>query len=146
MISRHTILYADDDLDDLFMVKKAFEKHDHIQVEHAPNGEEALKLLVRLLDEQKTPCLIILDINMPVLNGRETLACIKTNDAYKNIPVVLFSTSSSPVDTQFAESYKVDLFTKPLHYYDLEKIANLFVDKCNFEPDKLHVSTEAQKQ
>lgn len=137
MISRHTILYAEDDMDDLFMVKKAFEKHDHIEVLHAPNGDEALQLLHRLLKEEKKPCLVILDINMPVINGREALTKIKTIDAFRDIPVVLFSTSSSPVDRQFAERYQVELFTKPLHYNDLEKIAFQFINKCNFEVNKL---------
>lgn len=137
MTSRHTILYAEDDLDDLFMVKKAFEVHDHIQVMHASNGEEALQHLFSMHNDDVKPCLIILDINMPILNGREALTKIKNVEEFKEIPVVLFSTSSSSVDKQFAEKYQVELITKPLHYYDLEKIALLFVSKCNFEINKL---------
>lgn len=137
MTSRHTILYAEDDLDDLFMVKKAFEKHDHIEVIHATNGEDAFQRLLKMLEQGIKPCLVILDINMPVLNGRDALTKIKSISNFKDIPMVLFSTSSSPVDKQFAENHKVELITKPLHYQDLEKIARVFVDKCNFETDKL---------
>jgi CheY-like chemotaxis protein len=137
MTSRHTILYAEDDLDDLYMVRKAFESHDHIQVLHASNGEEALQHLFTLWENEVKPCLIILDINMPILNGREALVKIKNMEDFKEIPVVLFSTSSSTVDRQFAESYQVELVTKPLHYHDLENIAVQFVNKCNFEINKL---------
>lgn len=135
------ILYAEDDLDDLYMVKKAFEIHDHIQVIHASNGEVAFQQLVKMLSEGLKPCLVILDINMPILNGREALAKIKGIDDLKDIPIILFSTSSSPLDKQFADSYKVEMFTKPLHYQDLEKIAMLFVDRCNFEINKLSSSS-----
>jgi CheY-like chemotaxis protein len=137
MTSRHTILYAEDDLDDLFMIKKAFEIHDHIQVMHASNGEEALHHLFEMHNDDVKPCLIILDINMPILNGREALTKIKNIEEFKEIPVILFSTSSSFVDKQFAEKYQVDLITKPLHYHDLEKIAHQFVNKCNFEINKI---------
>ena len=137
MISRHTILYAEDDEDDLFMVKKAFERHDHIKIEHATNGLEAIRLLETMIEKNLKPCLIILYINMPVLDGRETLARIKNNDETKNIPIVLFSTSSSQTDKLYADKWGVELFTKPLHYDDLETIALNFVDRCNFEINKL---------
>jgi len=140
MIGRHTILYAEDDLDDLYMVKKAFENHDHIQVVHASNGEEALHHLYSMHENDIRPCLIILDINMPILNGREALTKIKTSVEFKEIPVVLFSTSSSSVDKQFAEKYQVEFFTKPLHFHDLDKIARQFIEKCNFEINKIRSS------
>ena len=137
MVSRHTILYAEDDEDDVYMVKKAFEAHDHIEIIHAANGLEAIQQLEEMVKDRCTPCLIILDINMPVLDGRETLVRIKNNEATRHIPVVLFSTSSSQTDKQFAEKWGVELFTKPLHYDDLEAIAVMFVDRCNFEINKL---------
>jgi CheY-like chemotaxis protein len=137
MISKHTILYAEDDLDDLMMVRQAFEPHDHIEVLHAANGIEALEHLQNLQNEDTQPCLVILDINMPKMDGRETLEQMKNNEALRNIPVVLFSTSSSRQDKQFAEKWGVELITKPLHYSDLEHIAKVFIDRCNFELKKL---------
>ena len=137
MISKHTILYAEDDEDDLFMVKKCFEAHDHIEILHAENGQGALDLLHNLWSTGTKPCLIILDINMPVLDGRETLVKIKGDNELKDIPVVLFSTSSSQSDQLFAKNWGVELFTKPLTYSDLQDIARLFVDRCNFEINKL---------
>lgn len=137
MISKHTILYAEDDLDDVLIVKEAFEKHDHIQVVHAVNGAEALQQLNRMHAEGLLPCLVILDINMPVMDGKEALQKIKSQDAFKDVPIVLFSTSSSLVDSGFADKWNVDLVTKPLSFEDLEAIAVQFVDRCNFEINKL---------
>ena len=137
MISKHTILYAEDDIDDLFMVKKAFEAHDSIEVLHAANGSEALQILNGLLQNNLKPCLVILDINMPVMNGKETLLKMKESGEFEEIPVVLFSTSSSRIDQDFAQKWGVELFTKPLSYEHLEAIIRQFVDKCNFEINKL---------
>jgi CheY-like chemotaxis protein len=133
MTSKHTILYAEDDLDDLFFVKEAFEKHDHIKVVHAINGLEALNILESLQEIDSLPCLIILDINMPLMDGKETLERIKSQKEFTNVPVVLFSTSSSLNDRQFAQAKGAELITKPLKFDDLEGIAKAFVEKCNFE-------------
>src|SRR5215216_3419919 len=136
MISKHTILYAEDDLDDLFMVREAFEQHDHIEVVHAPNGLEALHTLHTMQANGFLPCLVILDINMPVMDGKETLIKVRSNERIKKVPIVLFSTSNSAVDRSFAEKWEVELITKPLNYEDLEGIARQFVDRCNFEINK----------
>jgi CheY-like chemotaxis protein len=68
----YTILYVDDDIDDLLLISEAFQKYtDHLTVIHASNGVEGLKCLNKFLQQGKLPCLVILDINMPVMNGKE---------------------------------------------------------------------------
>jgi CheY-like chemotaxis protein len=142
MISKHTILYAEDDIDDLFIVREAFEKHDHIQVVHAPNGKEALRELEQMSEAGILPCLIILDINMPVMNGRETLERIRNQSEFGNIPVVLFSTSNSNTDRDFAARWHTELIVKPVNYSNLEMIAREFVSRCNFEVSKLSTANK----
>ena len=137
MLEKHTILYAEDDQDDVFMVIKAFEAHDHIHVVHADNGSDALQVLNGMLQNGVKPCLVILDINMPVMSGKEALLKMKENREFDEIPVILFSTSSSKIDQEFAAKWGVELFTKPLNYTDLETIIREFVGKCNFEINKL---------
>ena len=81
---KHTILYAEDDADDLYMVNQAFQQFDSsIRLIHALNGFEALKYLGDLKEADMTPCLIILDVNMPGMDGKETLIRIKQSDDYK---------------------------------------------------------------
>ena len=135
--SKHTIVYAEDDLDDLFIVKQAFEKHDDIEVVHAPDGKRALLLLEEILQEGYFPCLVILDINMPIMNGKEALRTIRSHPDLQKLPVVLFSTSNNSTDIEFAESLNSMLITKPIEYSDLEMIAKRFVEQCNFEINKL---------
>ena len=137
MTSRHLILYAEDDLDDLQFVKEAFEKHDHIELLHAPEGVTALELLNELASVEVYPCLVILDINMPRLDGKLTLEKIKKDERFQELPVVLFSTSSSPGDFQFAKKWNADMVPKPLNMESLEYIAKTFLEKCNFEVSKI---------
>lgn len=135
--SKHTILYAEDDLDDVFIVRQVFEKHDHINVVHSSNGSEALAALENMVRQSFLPCLVILDINMPVMNGREALQAIRNHPQLYKLQVVLFTTSNSPSDIAFAENLNATLVTKPIEYSDLESIARKFVEKCNFEINKL---------
>ena len=135
--TRHTILYVEDDLDDLFIVQQAFESYnDSIAVVHAHNGFIALEYLQQLYISDVLPCLIILDMNMPGMDGRETLIRIRQSEQFKNIPVVVFTTSSHKTDKDFAEKWGADFITKPLVYKELEALAKTFVSKCNFEISK----------
>lgn len=138
--NKHTIVYAEDDLDDLFLVKQAFEKHDHIEVVHSADGRKAVQTLEAMLSKNTLPCLVILDVNMPVMNGREALQAIRLHPQLARLPVVLFTTSNNPADVAFAKSLDAAYITKPIEYRDLEVIAKQFVDRCNFETNKLSVN------
>lgn len=88
--STKPILLIEDDAIDQMSVKRAFEqleiKNDLIIQE---NGEEALKYL----KDNERPCLIILDLNMPRMNGIEFLDIVKKDKLYRNIPIIVFTTS-----------------------------------------------------
>jgi CheY-like chemotaxis protein len=130
---KHTIIYAEDDLDDLFILKQAFERHDHVEVLHATDGRNAMTMLEDMSKEKTLPCLVILDINMPVMNGREALQAIRSQSALSKLPVVLFSTSSSVADKLFAETHNAILITKPVDFSNLEIIVEQFIERCDFE-------------
>ena len=76
------------------------------------------------------PCLIILDINMPVMDGRQALSHIKCTEDYKDIPIVVFTTSNSTLDKSFALKWNADFITKPLQVRDLEALAQDFAKRC----------------
>ena len=131
MSAKHTIFYAEDDLDDLFIVKQAFEIYDGtIHIVHANNGLEALEMLNALHNDNTLPCLILLDINMPGMDGRETLIKIKQHEGLHKIPAAMFSTSSSAHDREFAAKWNARFFTKPLVYSEMEKMVDTFVSIC----------------
>lgn len=109
-----TILCVDDDPDDREMVGIAINELDPtVKVINAENGKEAHSLLTTAKSTGNFPCLIILDINMPVMDGRETLVAIKDDEELRKIPVAMFTTSSSIADKNFFSQYGVELVTKP---------------------------------
>jgi CheY-like chemotaxis protein len=131
---KHIILYAEDDPDDLYIVQQAFERYDdNIHVMHCPDGRETIECLEELKQMNLFPCLIILDMNMPGMNGRDTLMHLRKLPDYQDIPVVMFTTSSSPADSEFARQWSADFITKPAKYNDLEALAKRFVERCELK-------------
>ncbi|MGZ5189867.1 MAG: response regulator [Flavisolibacter sp.] len=121
MMKKNTILWADDDMDDLQMMREILLKNEqNFHIVEVGNGREALYFLEQALHHDKLPCLIILDINMPVLGGKETLTTIKNREEFKSIPVVVFTTSESDLDRMFCEKYNTQMITKPPSYKSLE--------------------------
>lgn len=98
------ILLADDDPDDLHMARRALEKNGLSQgVYTVGNGEELLEFLRRSGSfappaVAPLPALILLDLNMPKMDGREALAAIKADPELCRIPVVVMTTSTSADD------------------------------------------------
>jgi CheY-like chemotaxis protein len=134
---KHIVLYADDDNDDLMLVQEAFANNtNNVEVITANDGTEALAYLSNLDQLDPAPCLIILDVNMPRLNGKDTLREIRNMDRFENIPVILFTTSSLLLDKTFAEKYKAGFITKPLDVKQMSIIANEFVEHCTDEIKK----------
>jgi CheY-like chemotaxis protein len=118
-----TILCVDDDAEDLFFITSTIEKvYPSYQTVVAGNGEEALQYLQGAAREGTLPSLIILDINMPKINGKETLSSIKAAPRLKNIPIVVFSTSSMPSDRLYCAHYGIDMVTKPNTISELERV------------------------
>lgn len=87
---------ADDDQDDTELFEEALRNIDtHIEFYRATNGKE---LINQLFSIPIHPEIIFLDINMPELDGWESLKTIKKDDRLKTIPVVMFSTSPAKFD------------------------------------------------
>lgn len=126
-----TILYVDDDDDDVTMLRSALEmvSGEH-QLLDAPDGIQALALLRQLQDKKELPGLVVLDINMPRMNGKETLVALQKDEALSCIPVVLFSTSSSILDKNFSMERNVELIVKPFDFKSLYITANKLLSYC----------------
>jgi CheY-like chemotaxis protein len=116
---------ADDDADDLFMVRRAIEdinfKHSFKSVS---SGLELLDLLGKDSDINNTiPDCILLDINMPVQDGIETLRRIRSSKKLQQIPVYMFTTSHSEEDRKRSmELGAKAFFNKPAKYGELKNI------------------------
>ena len=125
------ILLGEDDPDDQEMLKEVFSAIDNSFILFFVNtGKEVLSALEKLQDGQ-LPCLIVLDYNMPGLNGADILKEIGKNDRYKDIPKVVWSTSGSDKFKKIClELGAVDYVIKPSNSKELEKIARYMLSIC----------------
>jgi CheY-like chemotaxis protein len=124
------VLCVDDDPDDRELIRNAIFKVDpSYTVTCATNGKEALQYLLRAI-ENELPCLVILDINMPVMDGKQTLVEIKKHKMLRSLPIVVFTTSSHPGDLNFCSQYGVELVTKPTNFNQIAHEAEKLLMHC----------------
>ncbi|HEY0750472.1 MAG TPA: hypothetical protein VGD26_04925, partial [Chitinophagaceae bacterium] len=69
--------------------------------------------------------------NMPIMNGKEVLHWLKTNDNYSEIPVMIFTTSSREDDVKLCQRYSCTFFRKPTLYRDLLHVAQTMLQMCD---------------
>ncbi|MBI2384738.1 MAG: response regulator [Elusimicrobia bacterium] len=126
------LIIAEDDEDDYFLTKSAFEKAGlRNELVWVKNGEELLETLKRspAKDGAASPSgarLVILDLNMPRMDGREALARIKADPELRRIPIIVMTTSSAEEDV--IRSYDLgacSFIHKPVTFADFVSAANL---------------------
>ena len=120
------ILVADDDADDRMLIEEALEESRLVNpVDFVEDGMELLEYLRREgkyegLEGQALPGLILLDLNMPRMDGRTALGHIKADEKLKRIPVVILTTSKSEEDIIRTYGLGVNSFiTKPVTFDNL---------------------------
>lgn len=124
------ILYAEDDQDDFESVREAMlQQTDRFSLIHAKNGEEAIRYLQDCTSET-LPNLVVLDLNMPIMNGKETLVWLKAHNDFKNIPVMVFTTSSREEDVKLCQGHGCTFFRKPTLYRDLLHVVQIMLKMC----------------
>lgn len=127
-----TILIADDDADDRMMLQDAFiENGLPNDLRFVADGEELLSYLRRegayaAVEASPSPGIILLDLNMPRLDGREALRLIKSDARFQRIPVVVLTTSKAEEDIVRTYDLGVSSFiTKPVTFDGLIKIVQV---------------------
>lgn len=118
-----TILIADDDYEDRMLAQRALRQARLTNdLQFVEDGEALIAYLTRATDRQPPadaprPGLILLDLNMPRMDGREALRLIKQNPAWKDIPVVVLTTSKAEEDIYRSYQLGVNSFiTKPVTF------------------------------
>jgi CheY-like chemotaxis protein len=108
------VLYADDDADDRDWVSEACTAtNTPLSLVFVENGRQVLDYLQQTTPEN-LPALIVLDLNMPELDGRQTLKKLKTHPLYQTIPVAIVTTSTNKIDRDVCKYLGASLFlTKP---------------------------------
>ncbi len=133
MVNGQLILLLEDDVVGVMTVKRAFKHHGVRNPLHVvPNGREALAYL-RACEASgeyaARPGLILLDINMPLMNGIEFLSCVRRDPAYagfRMVPVVALTTSSNERDVAACFALGVaGYLVKPVRYSDFVEQARV---------------------
>lgn len=129
MKTAHILLVEDNPGDILLTTEALNEKKFINKVSVVKNGVEALNFIFKrgAFEAEETPDLILLDINLPLKNGHEVLAEIKTREETQKIPVIVLTTSSDRRDIEKAYEQHVNCFiTKPIDITEfLEAIAKI---------------------
>ena len=132
--SPRIVLCVDDDADDRELVCDTIRKLDPtLKVEHAIDGLEAIQYLSKAKEQESLPCLVILDINMPRMDGKQTLVEIKKDTILSKLPVVMFSTSNNSKDRAYFDEYGVELITKPSNMSQMQEEVGRLLRPCILE-------------
>ncbi|MGE5300800.1 MAG: response regulator [Acidobacteriota bacterium] len=114
--SRPIFLVEDDAVDQMLLQRALSTLRIKNRLDVANNGEEALELLSRSKSEDR-PCLILIDLNMPRMNGFEFLKALRQDESLRMIPVIVLTTSKEQKDVK--ESYRLGVagyMAKPVDY------------------------------
>jgi len=114
------ILLVEDNEGDILLTTEALDESKIInKISVIKDGKAAITFFERLSENDIWPDLVLLDVNLPKMNGHEVLNYLKNNDTYKNIPVIMLTTSSSEKDIMAAYNSYVNCYiTKPIDVAD----------------------------
>jgi CheY-like chemotaxis protein len=135
------ILIVDDDENDIFFVKRAFTEIDvHCKFQMLKNGQEVIDYLVGIgtyADREKypLPMMILMDLKMPVMDGFEVLAWLRSKPGIKVIPTIVFSSSDLPKDITRAYELGANSFMTKSVTYDglltkLQTLSHYWLEHC----------------
>ena len=127
------VLLVEDNLDDVFLTRKGFEYAKlSVNLHHVENGEQCMSFLRKEGEyaDAPTPDLILLDLNMPIMDGREVLAEIVKDDELRKLCVVVLTTSDSERDVLDMYDLRCSSYiTKPV---DFKKFQGVVKDISNY--------------
>lgn len=128
-LTTYQVIIADDDEDDRFIVGSLFRQYcPDCVFRFAENGQEVIQIVEA--SNEPTTALILLDLNMPVLNGFDTLRYLKGTAHLRHIPVVILTTSGEPSDVDQSYALGANAFlTKP---GDHDELTTMVMRLCDF--------------
>jgi len=118
-----TIYLVDDDQDDRFFIREAIQDSGaEVRITEVENGFDLLAMMKDVIDPEAS--VIIIDMNMPKMNGLETVAAIRTDNRLAAMPIIMLSTSSNPTLIRTAYLTGVTSFvTKPSSFDEFAELA-----------------------
>lgn len=126
------IMVVDDDEDDIALFCEAVTQIGRKLVcTIAHNGVEALK---KLETYARLPKCIFLDVNMPLMDGRQTLQALKENPRYSGIHVIMYSTTQDAREIQVYTSLGADFVAKPNSFEEIVEIIKRYLETARSLP------------
>jgi len=126
------ILLVEDDPDDVELTRRALMEHKLIlNLDVVGDGEDAMRYLHRQppYADKLLPDLILLDLNLPRLDGREVLAQIRADEHLRSLPVVVLTTSTDDEDVLKAYNLNANCFiTKPVGLKNFSEVVHKIED------------------
>ena len=132
MIKERIILVADDDVDDQELLEEAIlHLKEGAAIHTVSSGNELIEYLISCT-KKELPCLIVLDYNMPKMNGVEVLEYLHNNENYKHIPAIVWSTSNSIFYKEICKQKgALEYFQKPNNFTTLTAVAKQMLSFCS---------------
>jgi chemotaxis family two-component system response regulator Rcp1 len=126
------VLLVEDSPGDVRLTREAFrEANEAIHLHVASDGVEAMAFLMRqdAYADAPRPDFILLDLNLPRMDGREVLSAIKGDDALKTIPTIILTTSDAEADVLRSYQLQANCYlTKPVHLDEFEAVVKSIND------------------
>ena len=135
MRANKKILMIDDDAEDRMLMQDIFVEIGAADIAHYEENGEAALLYLEKLSVSELPAIIVLDLNMPKLNGTQVLKKLKADERLRNITVIIYSTSINHIEKEQtlmlgAHSYVI----KPCSYEECLERARYFTSLCAIPP------------
>ena len=127
------LLLAEDNLPDALLVREAIRMENlPLEVHIAPDGERAIEFIAAAERDPNAPCphILLLDLNLPKIDGFEVLRRIRASDKCKDLPVLVVTSSDSPADRSTARQLGAGYFRKPVTYDEFVKIGAVLKEFC----------------
>ena len=126
------ILLVEDNDDDVELMRIGFERaHFAANLHHVSNGEDCMAFLrkERGYEDRPRPDLVLLDLNMPRMDGREVLAEIVRDEQLRSLPVVVLTTSDSQEDVLASYNLRCSSYiVKPVDFHQFSRVVQGITD------------------
>jgi CheY-like chemotaxis protein len=121
-------LLAEDNLPDALLVREAIRMENlPLELHIAPDGEQAIEIIVKAETDPDATCphVLLVDINLPRIDGFEVLRRVRASGKFKDLPVIVITSSDSPADRSEAARLGARYFQKPVTYDEFVTIGPL---------------------